>query len=283
MLTDVNLKSISIQIYSDLHLELQSRIPEITPTSPYLFLAGDISRFGHSSFNEFLNYCSKNWEKVFYVFGNHDYWSKNSYIQKIKREANSYLRNNKLTNIFILDNEFVSLNDEIVVYGSTFWTPSPFSSKSEAQNMINDYNMIRVKWYVENLFPRYITPHDINTMSNECFDKMFDFLNSNELTKGKKVIVITHFPPQRTNTSHSKYLNQPAFLKSYFAHSDDTIEKLGDVSNVVCWISGHTHCSYDFVSDKGVRLISNQMGYLSECLSGESKFLETGLFEIDLE
>lgn len=61
----MSIRKISIQIYSDLHLELTKSIPKITPKSPYLFLAGDITRFSHPSFGEFLTYCNDNWEKHF--------------------------------------------------------------------------------------------------------------------------------------------------------------------------------------------------------------------------
>jgi hypothetical protein len=59
----MSLRKLSIQIYSDLHLELTTSVPKITPRAPYLFLAGDISRFSYPSFKEFLKYCNQNWEK----------------------------------------------------------------------------------------------------------------------------------------------------------------------------------------------------------------------------
>ena len=89
-------RKLLIQIYSDLHLELTKTIPQIFPRSPYLFLAGDISRFSHPSFKEFLEYCNENWQKTFYVFGNHDYWNQNSYVQKIKRESRKFLEENSI-------------------------------------------------------------------------------------------------------------------------------------------------------------------------------------------
>ena len=92
---------------------------------------------------------------------------------------------------------------------------------------------------------------------------------------------MTHFPPQQTNTSHQKYSLQGKMLKNYFSHPDKTIKDLDNISNILCWISGHTHYSYDFISSDGVRLISNQMGYINEAMSGESGFKQDGLFEID--
>lgn len=274
-------RKILIQIYSDLHLELTKSIPKIVPRSPYLFLAGDISRFSHPSFKEFLEYCNQNWEKTFYVFGNHDYWNQNSYVQKIKRESLKFLEANQLTNIHILDNNFVSLNEDIIVLGSTFWTQSPFITEYEARMYVNDYNMIRFKREITDPRPYDLSPRDVNQMNVEDSTTIFNILNENELTKDKKVIVMTHFPPQQKNTSHSKYALQGKMMKNYFSHPDGTLKEFENISNILCWISGHTHYSYDFISPEGVRLISNQMGYIGEVTSGESRFKEDGLFEIE--
>jgi predicted phosphohydrolase len=278
-------KKLLIQIYSDLHLELTKRIPKIEPRCPYLFLAGDISRFSHPSFKEFLEYCNSNWSKVFYVFGNHDYWDPNSHIQKIKKDTRQFLLDNNLNNVYILDNNFVSLNEDIIVLGSTFWTTSPFITEYEAKMYINDYNMMRIKRDEKDTRPTDLSPGDINQMNIEDTLAIYDFLNNNELTslqtKDKKVIVMTHFPPQQKNTSHKKYALQGKMMKNYFSHPDGTIQKFGNISNILCWISGHTHFSYDFVSPEGVRLISNQKGYIGEVNSGESRFNEDGLYEIE--
>jgi predicted phosphohydrolase len=277
----MTLRKLSIQIYSDLHLELTKSIPEIVPRSPYLFLAGDISRFNHPSFREFLSYCNTRWKKTFYVFGNHDYWAPNSYLQKIKREAKDFLKTNELTNVFILDNDFVSLDDSLIIFGSTFWTKSPFITEYEGKMYINDYNMIRFKRNMIDIRPYDLAPKDVNEMYFEDYSKIYEVLNTNELTKDKKVIIMTHFPPQQTNTSHPKYSLQVKMLKNYFSHPDKTIKDLDNISNILCWISGHTHYSYDFISSDGVRLISNQMGYINEAMSGESGFKQDGLFEIE--
>lgn len=275
------LRKIVIQVYSDLHLELTKSIPKIVPKSPYLFLAGDISRANHPSFGEFLSYCNDNWKKTFYVFGNHDYWNTDSYVQQIKRQVKEYLIDSQLTNIQIVDNEFVSLNEDIIVLGSTFWTQSPFASEYEARMYINDYNMIRYKHNVEEHISYELAPRDVNQMYTDDYTKIYEVLNSNELTSNKKVIVITHFPPQQTGTSHNKYSLQGKMMKNYFSHPNNTLKSFEDTSNILCWISGHTHYSYDFISPEGVRLISNQMGYLGELTKGESNFKADGLFEIE--
>jgi hypothetical protein len=146
---------------------------------------------------------------------------------------------------------------------------------------INDYNMIRFKRNITDARPYDLVPKDVNEMYFEDYSKIYEVLNTNELTKDKKVIVMTHFPPQQTNTSHRKYSLQGKMMKNYFSHPDKTIKDFNNITNILCWISGHTHYSYDFNSSEGVRLISNQMGYINEAMSGESGFKQDGLFEID--
>jgi predicted phosphohydrolase len=274
-------RKLLVQIVSDIHLELTKSIPKIAPKAPYLFLAGDISRPNHSSFLEFLTYCNANWSKTFYVLGNHDYWDNSSFLQQIKENVKKIISDNKLTNISILDNTFVSLTPELIVFGSTFWTKTTFTER-DATMYVNDYNMIRY-CDIDNLTPQidYIVPRTMNILHNKDYESIDRFLNNDELTKDKKVIIITHFPPQRSGTSHPKYINQHPNVAEYFSHPDGTIRSFVSINNIVCWISGHTHYSYDFKSHEGIRLISNQMGYTREAMTRESGFRDDCLFEID--
>ena len=61
------MSKITIQIYSDIHLELIKFIPKILPNAEYLFLVGDISQLSHISFFKFFDYCSEKWEKIFHL------------------------------------------------------------------------------------------------------------------------------------------------------------------------------------------------------------------------
>jgi predicted phosphohydrolase len=273
-------RKLLFQVYSDLHLELTKTIPRIKPIAPYLFLAGDITKVSHPSFNEFFEYCNNNWLKTFYVMGNHDYWNPNSSMQKIKQNISDILIEKQLTNIILLDNKAYSLNDDINIVGSTFWTPSPFVSEYEGKMYINDYNMIRV---LKEGIPRPsdLTPRDVNNLHMDDITFISTYLNQLDLNKNKKCIVMTHFPPQRSGTSHPKFENEIHIMKNYFTHLNGTLNIFDDLSNILCWISGHTHYSYDLVSKEGVRLISNQMGYVSEVVKNETNFKEDGLFEIE--
>jgi hypothetical protein len=75
-------KRLAVQIYSDIHIELWNKLPELPVNSKYLFLAGDICRLTHPLFYPFFDYCSSKWEKVFYTPGNHEFYEKGKIIMK---------------------------------------------------------------------------------------------------------------------------------------------------------------------------------------------------------
>jgi len=79
-------------------------------------------------------------------------------------------------------------------------------------------------------------------------------------------------------TSHPKYLAENRTANLYFVWPDDTLNKF-KLNNVIAWVSGHTHWSYDFEKN-GVRLISNKLGYKSEF--GVTGINKDGLYEINV-
>jgi len=113
----------------------------------------------------------------------------------------------------------------------------------------------------------------VRELSKTSFKNLQDYLSG----ENKKTIVVTHFPPTRTGTSDPKYLAEKKITNLYFAWPDDTLNNF-KLNNVLAWISGHTHWSYDF-RQNNIRLISNQLGYKSEI--GKTGLIEDGLYEIN--
>lgn len=264
-------KKISIQVFSDIHLENLTRIPKLPVKAKYLFLAGDICQINHHLFFPFLDYCSTNWSKIFYIPGNHEYYiKKKNYIELGVEYKNKIEERYK--NVYWLDNSYVSLDEEnINIYGTTFWTIPPFSSINEAKMHINDYNYI--SYFKEGLDKVVdLDTRYVKELADDSFNSLQKYLNETD----KKTIVMTHFPPNRSGTSHPQYLAQKKITNLYFAWPDGTLQNF-NLNNVITWISGHTHWSYDFIQD-GIRLISNQLGYKSEI--GRTGIDADGLYEI---
>ena len=104
-----------IKVISDLHLErkigfIKFKKNDIGGT---LLLAGDIGSPLHSNYWDFLKYSSDNFEKVFFITGNHEYWNDNNYtmndINNIIEEKSS-----EIPNIEFLNNKKVFIM--IIIY-----------------------------------------------------------------------------------------------------------------------------------------------------------------------
>ena len=269
-------RKIFIQVLSDIHIELWNKFPKIPAKCKYLILAGDIGQLNHPSFYPFLDYCSVNWEKTFYIPGNHEYYSKDKNMTELDFEYKFNIES-KYRNIFYLNNSVAELENDINIYGSTFWTKPSFSSTCDASKYLNDYNCIT--YYNQGLDKAVnLDIQKVKELSDDSFIQIQEYLAG----ENKKTILVTHFPPQQTGTSHLKYRLQGKIMKNYFSHPNGLLKRFENISNILCWISGHTHYSYDFISPEGIRLISNQLGYKNECITGDTCFNTDGLYEISV-
>lgn len=246
---------LKLQIYSDIHLELSNKIPKIKPLCDYLILAGDIGKINNNQLLNFLEYCSKNWKKVFYVLGNHEFYIGNSNYTKILESYETKIKK-LFDNVYCLEGKYIELDENINIYGSTLWTPTISGLDSDD---FNDYV--------------YIDKVVINAISIIQKNNLINYLNETN----KKTIIVSHFPPTQNNTSDPIYNGQPQNIKNYFAHKNILNEIKTD--NIVCWISGHTHYSYDFI-ENNIRCISNQFGYKDELIKSQTKLNIDGIFEI---
>jgi predicted phosphohydrolase len=268
------MNKIPIQVLSDLHLEFYKTFPKIKPLAKYLFLAGDIGTIQSdydSKTKNFLSYCSKNWEKTFYVMGNHEFYQKKEFTHKMistEELENKYQDIcNEFSNVYLLNNTYQEIIPGLNIYGTTLWTGN-CGFPNNPSEIINDYNMIAIKGSKSNVL---INENYINEKSLIQINLLKNYLDTNK----SKTLIMTHFPPFRQGSSNPKYLSQPGYLTNYFSWNN-IYSKL-NCDQVIGWISGHTHWSYDILSDK-IRFISNQAGYSNEYINGETGFETTKVF-----
>ena len=257
------IRQITIQVFSDLHLNLlnpRDTISPITPEAKYLFLAGNICTLGHRTFFPFLDYCSQGWEKTFIVPGNQDFYSLKKNHGTLDFEYNLKI-GERYKNIFYLNNSMASLNDTIDVYGSTLWS-KPRLSRYEAKYFSDFFN---IQQFSEKKKQNTLIDYPfVQNLSNKDADYLEESINKNT---NKKTIILTHFPPTQEGTiPPSKVLHED------FGNMLDKV----NLCNVPLWISGHTHWCYD-ITHQSTRLISNQLGVGFET-TGYSK---TGVFLVD--
>lgn len=268
---------IKIQVLSDIHLEFLNKFPKITPVAKYLCLAGDIGTLSNkydTKLKKFLLYCSLNWDKTYYVLGNHEFYQKAEFafkktsIEDLKNKYESIC--SEYNNVHLLLNSSMEIESGLNIYGTTLWTGN-CEYPCEPSDILNDYNMISINSTQSNI-PLNLNYIDI--LSKSELDKLNNYLNTS-ITKN---IIMTHFPPIREGSSNPKYSSQPEYIKNYFSWNN--IFKQLDMSNVVCWISGHTHWSYN-ININNTRFVSNQMGYKNELINDQTGFEPSQVFEIE--
>lgn len=254
----------SWQVYSDLHLEFhKKKIPVIIPEANNLILAGDITTPHHiTKLDTLLKYCSENWTHIYYICGNHEFYHGGDMI-KLKENYREIC--NKYTNVHFLDSSYIIVNG-VVIYGFIGWTPLNKYIIKEGWENLCDFQLIKIG-------TSHMTPKMMVKMSNDELEKFDIFLhkvNSGEILC-ESVIVITHFPPVRENTSAPKYRGNE--LQPYFSWHN--IMENRSCPKLKVWVSAHTHWSYNFILN-GIRYISNQMGY-----PGENVTFNNGLFSLN--
>lgn len=263
------------QLYSDIHLEFGAPMP--LPGGEVLLIAGDIM-LGNPDrntpiFDAFIqNECSK-YQKVFYIMGNHEY-----YHGVWERVIPDLREKVKGTNITILDNEFVRLDDNITLWGGTMWTSfyneNMFAMLAAGQ-MMNDYNLIlqeALAPYGSGYSP--ITPQFILEENRKSM-KMLQF--AIEENKGRKLVVMSHHGPTRTSV-HPRFGTNDLLNAAYV---NDYDEYILDHPEIKVWVHGHTHDSHDYTIGE-TRVLCNPRGYMkhSETIGENKKFSNNFEFEV---
>ena len=266
------------QFISDAHLENCRDYPRLTPTARYLFLAGDIGHVSSPVWREFMEYLhgqtvdgssdGVGWHRIFYVLGNHEYYSNSKTMPTLKKAYHEYLA--ELPRITLLDRgEPVMLYGvtgldgcgKIAVLGATMWSQAEFSLVTQ----INDFRRINLKSDPTNPASRTIaiSPPAMNELHladrKWLFGKLTDTLTTNpDITK---VIILSHFPLTRDGTSDPSYSGQKQAIKNYYANdyhhelmaiASEWFGAEGNAENAkkqIISISGHTHFEYDFTWD----------------------------------
>lgn len=244
----------NVKLFSDLHLEFENPPDCFHPgEGDVLILAGDISVAKYLNkeesphgkiFRNFFAECSKNYNKVFYVMGNHEHYSGN--ITFTKDRLNEYLIN--FGNVSILDKNVETYNGWHFM-GATLWTDFAGNNPNAmllAQNCMNDYKSIRIR----NSYDRLL-PADILREHNQTRYWMENVL----ATLSGPTFVITHHHPsyQSLDTSYAGSPLNPC----YASELSNFILRYPQIK---FWAAGHTHVSVDYMIDK-CNVVGNPRGY----------------------
>lgn len=239
------------QIMSDLHLEMGKQYTDfhIQPCAPYLILAGDIGRLAdYGSFRDFLKIQCTNFQKVFLILGNHEFFGSHRTQGLILAER---LENDdSLRDILCVMNRRRIDLPRITILGCTLHSHVPDHAMSIVSHKINDFRRSG-GWTVADHTAEHAK--DVEWLTGEI-----ESIRQGEDASQRKILVITHHAPAIRGTSapaNESNAWSSAFSTDLLGQCDAT-----PLDNVQCWVFGHTHHCSEFMRGK-VRLVSNQRGY----------------------
>lgn len=304
-----------IAVCSDIHLEFGPISLENTEGADVLILSGDIcvandlrerdsynirgENDKSNKYHTFFQECSARFPHVIYIAGNHEHYH-GDYATTIPtlRERLGYL-----TNLHILDKEFVELNG-VCFAGGTLWTDM---NKEDPQtlygikNYMNDYRIIEnsnelvhfqkhvnkdkpvgmtdEEWMALDYHDRVTLKMGTRTAKFSPEDSvkdhkaMLEFIKDSIASRPEMPwVVVGHHSPSKLST-------KPRYEKDVMvngAYSSDLSEFILDHPQIKVWTHGHTHHEFDYMIGS-TRIVCNPRGYINyEAQADEFKlkFLE---------
>lgn len=247
-----------LQVVSDLHLEHRPLVFNdiIDPCADVIALLGDIGIPTDVSYQEFIKWCSINYQFVLVITGNHEYYNRSGIsIDNIDKIIESIC--DAFDNVVFLNNKTFKIGD-VVFIGSTLWSWIPSEHVVHVWSKMNDYRLI---W---NSNGNLLTPYESRMMYIENIKWISNSVYA-AYTGGSKVVVLTHHCPTLNGTSASFYEGLPGT----HAFATDLPHDF-PVSAVRLWCSGHTHHNFHH-NESGFELLSNQYGYSQKPTRGYTR------------
>lgn len=230
------------QVVSDIHIEREyPNVPKwdkiINKRSENIILAGDI---GHlelfEQYNLFIYDICKNFTNVILVPGNHEFYSEKYEFETLYKLLLQLKKN--YTNLTILDDNYIDLNYNIRIYGTTLWCNNiPYSEMKKNIPIIENNEKIRNDWLIKK--------------SNECINNLDKIIKKTQ-EDDKRLVVISHYSPTINNLNPRNYICELRYY--YFTNLEHLFQK----NLVYTWIYGHTHYNKDYYSKENTRILSNQ-------------------------
>ena len=267
-----------MQVVSDLHLEFyrpQDIIEKvkIKVNAKYIALLGDICACGTNdiaNMEKFLDHYSPKYELIFWLPGNHEFYSgKKSYrsIDEIIVRCKKLCK--KYDNVIFLNNKHCDLKingTQYRIIGTTLWTDIPKNKESYVLNNMNDYNHIYVtgEQYMGIIKMEGIvrlSPANVNAMHA----KSVRYIHRHLRESPYPLIILTHHKPfvDKLEDPDDRHIGYESDQLSYLSEKAK--------SNIKIWAYGHTHKRFNEVVEN-VHFISNPKGY-----PGQQTKFENGL------
>jgi len=229
---------------------------------------------------EFFESDSKNFKKVIYVLGNHEHY--NGDIQTSRATIEKYLA--PYTNIQIIEDEFVELDDCVIV-GGTLWT-NMFNSNPNVMNFMDmhfsDFDIIAdssagIQYRVPDGnggTKTKIRPGKFKSVAGvKRFENTLAYIDIiARQFPDKQIVVVTHHAPSMQ--SSLEIYRGSDINAGFYSHLDEHIMDMPD--NVKFWIHGHCHNTSDYMIDD-TNVLCNPRGYITnatESVDFELKYID---------
>ena len=236
-----------IQYCSDLHLEFKenknflSKNP-LQPSGDILLLAGDIIPFALLKEHDyFFDFVSANYERVYWVPGNHEY-----YHYELKDEKN--LLHEKIRhNVFLVNNQIIPCKNVNLIF-STLWSAISPQNEWVVQQSVSDFSVIKIQG-------KRITPAQFNSLHQTDYAFLKTALNASD---SKVNVVVTHHVPT--------FFNYPERYKSSSINQAFAVELYDFIlnANAAYWIYGHHHQNTPEFKIGNTIMLTNQLGYVRQ-------------------
>lgn len=240
------MSKINIQYISDIHLELLNDDQTNFLTSLLRFrskicvLSGDIGNPFLPNYVNFLSHIHENFDKIFLITGNHEFYNNN--IDNTIIKITELIAN--LPKITFLNNSYEDYCG-IRFIGTTLWT-----NITEPEYQVNDITCIN-DFSIEKYNQLHAdSVHFLETELENCLENNI------------KTIIITHHLPIYELT-HYIYRRRwyEKYSQWYNSNLDELVKKYSPI--ISKWIYGHTH-KYSVQLHYDVVFYCNPIGYLNQ-------------------
>jgi Icc-related predicted phosphoesterase len=251
---------VRVQYCSDLHLEFEQNSKYLT-TNPLkvcgdiLILAGDIVPLHDEFLNDsFFSFISQNFNQVFWVPGNHEYYYKN--ISDYNISFNIQIHNNiNIVNNIVLQYEGIQF------IFSTLWSRISRGNEKNIEQSVSDFECISNR-------NKKFTTADFNKLHDESLSFIRQSLNGGK----NKTVVVTHHLP--SDLCDSPVHSTSPINEAFCVDLTDYIKG----SNANFWIYGHSHYNQKPLYIGNTIMLTNQLGYVH--LNEYRQFKQNAYFSI---
>lgn len=233
-----------INLLSDIHSEFweDKKAYRSPGEGDVLILAGDIGladdlKHGRGYFQQFLDECSQNYTKVFYVLGNHECYHGDFLTTE------SIIREHLPANITLLQNQSEHY-EGIHFVGATLWTDFNNANANTMADMEKTMSEYNCAWHGDRFLSPVDTLHEHDS-TIQWFNQVLPTL------RGKKVVITHHLPSMKSLAG--RYIHTP------FGYATNLTQMI-ETYQPELWVHGHCHQTADYKIGN-TRIVSNPYGY----------------------